>query len=102
VAGTIDGSTAKTFSGFLEDYVEANSSRLNRDPLIVDAREVNHIDSEGIRSLVRLKNQLGDINPESKLRLVCKKGAVIARVITLARLDELFGVYQSLPEALGG
>ena len=65
--------------------------------LVLDLREVEHLDSTGLAVLLNLKRRL--LRRRARLRLVC--GPPALRALEVARLTEEFPLYPSVHAAVG-
>ena len=92
VAGEVDVYTAAQLRAVLDEEIGAGHARL-----VVDLDEVSFLDSTGLGVLVgRLKLVR---NPSGWLRIVCSHDRIL-RVFRITGLDKVFGIHDSLEEAL--
>ena len=68
------------------------------DQLILDLHEVRYMDSSGVASLVKLLASVRRRNCELKL---CRLSERVRSMFEITRLDSVFGIYDSVAEALG-
>lgn len=93
VRGEIDLASAPEF----ERCVVAGGEGAARS-VVVDLDRVAYLDSAGLASLVRLHLQLGQRGRH--LKVVVADGTVARSTITLAALDQVIAVFESLDGAL--
>jgi len=92
VAGEVDVYTAAQLRAVLDEEIGAGNARL-----IVDLDGVSFLDSTGLGVLVgRLKLVR---NSSGWLRIVCTNDRIL-RVFRITGLDKVFGIHDSLDEAL--
>jgi anti-anti-sigma factor len=91
VAGPLDIETVKRF----QDRLDRLSTVPHR--LVLDLRQVEYIDSEGVRALLQLQGQLESGGGE--LRLVVVPGSRVQRTLRLLQLQERLSIYDSAAEA---
>ena len=92
VAGEVDVYTAAQLRAVLDEEIGAGNARL-----VVDLDEVSFLDSTGLGVLVgRLKLVR---NNSGWLRIVCSNDRIL-RVFRITGLDKVFGIHDSLEEAL--
>jgi anti-anti-sigma factor len=65
--------------------------------LVLDLRRVSYADSQGIRALLLLRDQM--MQRRGRLRLVIPEGSRVRRTLQLLRLDALFQIYATPVEA---
>jgi anti-anti-sigma factor len=65
--------------------------------LVLDLRRVSYADSQGIRALLLLRDQM--LQRRGRLRLVIPEGSRVRRTLQLLRLDALFQIYATPVEA---
>jgi anti-anti-sigma factor len=65
--------------------------------LVLDLRRVSYADSQGIRALLLLRDQM--LQRRGRLRLVIPEGSRVRRTLQLLRLDALFQIYSTPVEA---
>lgn len=90
VAGEIDMATAPLIEREL-------AAQLDRQPpcLILDLRAVSFFGSAGVDVLLHARSRF----PETSLRVVAAR-PVVVRTLRITRLDELFPIHPTLPEAI--
>ena len=92
VSGEVDVYTAAQLRAVLDEEIGAGNARL-----VVDLDEVSFLDSTGLGVLVgRLKLVR---NHSGWLRIVCRNDRIL-RVFRITGLDKVFGIHDSLEEAL--
>jgi anti-sigma B factor antagonist len=92
VAGEVDVYTAAQLRAVLDEEIGAGHARL-----VVDLDQVSFLDSTGLGVLVgRLKLVR---NHSGWLRIVCSNDRIL-RVFRITGLDKVFGIHDSLEEAL--
>ena len=92
VAGEVDVYTAAQLRAVLDEEIGAGNARL-----VVDLDEVSFLDSTGLGVLVgRLKLVR---NNSGWLRIVCSNDRIL-RVFRITGLDKVFGIHDSLEDAL--
>ena len=92
VAGEVDVYTAAQLRAALDEEIAAGRSQL-----VVDLDEVSFLDSTGLGVLVgRLKLVR---NSSGWLRIVCSNERIL-RVFRITGLDKVFGIHDSLEDAL--
>ena len=94
VRGEVELATAPILADALDDAIRRSSG-----PFAIDLTTVDFLDSCGIQCLVRARALLG--RDDRVLALVCPPGNV-RRVLELAGIVELFGVYASRDELARG
>lgn len=67
--------------------------------VVLDLTGAEFLDSDGVRTLLRLDRQLQSSRRE--LRLVLKPGSAVDRIFRLLHLEQCFRAYNSLDEARG-
>jgi len=65
--------------------------------LVLDLRRVSYADSQGIRALLLLRDQM--LQRRGRLRLVIPESSRVRRTLQLLRLDALFQIYATPVEA---
>ncbi len=69
-----------------------------RDKVVIESSALDYVDSSGLAAvtelLVRVKPRGGAVN-------LCGLGEKVRKVLQIAKLDKLFGIYDTLEEALG-
>src|SRR5262249_20103585 len=65
--------------------------------LVLDLRRVSYADSQGIRALLLLRDQM--LQRGGRLRLVIPESSRVRRTLQLLRLDALFQIYATPVEA---
>jgi anti-sigma B factor antagonist len=90
VRGEVELATAPELAAALDEAIRCSSG-----PFVIDLSTVDFLDSCGIQCLVRARALLG--RDDRSLALVCPPGNV-RRVLELAGIVELFGVYASRDE----
>jgi anti-sigma B factor antagonist len=92
VAGEVDVYTAAQLRAVLDEEIGAGHARL-----VVDLDQVSFLDSTGLGVLVgRLKLVR---NHSGWLRIVCSNDRIL-RVFRITGLDKVFGIHDSLEQAL--
>jgi anti-sigma B factor antagonist len=94
VRGEVELATAPILADALDEAIRRSSG-----PFAIDLTTVDFLDSCGIQCLVRARALLG--RDDRVLALVCPPGNV-RRVLELAGIVELFGVYASRDELARG
>jgi anti-anti-sigma factor len=89
--GGLDSQNAEQFVGELGRLVDAGARKL-----IVDCAKLRFISSYGIGVLVRLHKKLAERGGDVKLAAV---DTMIARLIHVAGLDQVFHIYPNVDEA---
>jgi anti-anti-sigma factor len=84
-------------AGALRLRERVRSLSLNSRCLILDLGAVEFIDSDGVRALLLMAEELDGESRE--LRLVIRPGSRVERTLGLLRLLERFRVFPTLPEA---
>jgi len=79
----------------LEEKVQRLSQ--NCRCVVLDLTGAEFLDSDGVRTLLRLDRQLQSTRRE--LRLVLQPGSAVDRIFRLLHLDQCFRAYNSLDEA---
>lgn len=87
LAGEVD------LSNVDEIEVELRSRSADVATLVVDLSELGYIDSSGLSMLERLAHEI-------RLRLVVSSGAVIARTLQVAGIDQVVGVFPTRAAAI--
>jgi anti-sigma B factor antagonist len=96
VCGEIDVASAPELRDCLHQTIDAGSREL-----VVDLRQVDFMDSEGLGVLVGAKRRLRGQDQDGSLQLVCAEGLVLW-VLRITGLDRVFPVHATLADALGG
>lgn len=65
--------------------------------VVLDLRTADYLDSQGVRALLRLQDGLRAAGGE--LRLVCRPGSSVERVLRLLQLEEAFPVFTGVQDA---
>jgi anti-sigma B factor antagonist len=86
------GGRAEQFESVIQDVIDAGHRHL-----IVDLGSVAHVDSGGVRALVRGHLLVGKEGGRVSLVNLC---ANVQRVLGILRLDTVFPVYESVEAAL--
>jgi anti-anti-sigma factor len=68
--------------------------------MVLDLRRVSYADSQGIRALLLLRDQM--LQRRGRLRLVIPESSRVRRTLKLLRLDALFQIYATPVEAWRG
>jgi anti-sigma B factor antagonist len=96
VGGEIDLASAPELRDCLNHTIDAGSRQL-----VVDLRQVDFIDSEGLGVLVGARRRLlQDRHHDGGIQLVCANGLVL-RVLRISGLDRVFPLHATLTDALG-
>ena len=90
--GGLNADNADQFVKELETLVESGIRKL-----IVDCAKLSYISSYGVSILVRLRSKLATRGGNVKLASVQNS---IVKLLEIADLDKIFGIYPSLEEAL--
>lgn len=86
------GGRAEQFESVLQEVIDAGHRHL-----IVDLASVEHIDSGGVRALVR--GHLAVHQQGGRVALV-NAGLTVRRVLSILRLDTVLPIYESIEAAL--
>src|SRR5438552_13124244 len=81
--------------GFRETMTRLQSERCRS--MVLDLRRVSYADSQGIRALLLLRDQM--LQRRARLRLVIPESSRVRRTLQLLRLDALFQIYATPVEA---
>jgi anti-anti-sigma factor len=81
--------------GFRDTIAKLRGERCRS--LVLDLRRVSYADSQGIRALLLLRDQM--MQRRGRLRLVIPEGSRVRRTLQLLRLDALFQIYATPVEA---
>lgn len=89
--GEVDMNTSGSLRKVLQKIVKA------KEPFIViDLNQVEYIDSSGLATIIECFQQIGQYS--GKLKLVVNQQNILD-VFKLARLDQIFDMYESLEKA---
>ena len=92
LAGPLDSVSVATF----RDLVARLQSEKCRF-LVLDLRRVSYADSQGVRALLHLRDEI--IQRRGRLRLVIPESNRVRRTLRLLRFDALFQIYSTPVEA---
>ncbi len=92
-SGNLDIETSKKFKEIAFKWCEKSQRGM-----ILDLREVDHIDSIGLGSVVSIFNKC--VNLRKKMVVVLVDGEV-KNSILMAKLDKLMDIYENISNALG-
>lgn len=92
ITGQLDNTSADYFFDCVQGEVEDGESKV-----IIDCKGLEFISSMGLGMLIRLQSRLAKMGGTVKLANVT---GVVASVIRTVRLDSLFGIYDSVDEAV--
>ena len=79
--------------------VIAKLAKKKMDPLVVDLRQVDYMDSSGVATLVEGLQLTGHYKGSFR---VASLNDGVREVFELARLDKVFDIYDDLDQALAG
>jgi anti-anti-sigma factor len=65
--------------------------------VVLDLRRAEYVDSDGVRALLALQNEMDDRHGE--LRLVVQPESRVSRTLSLLRLNNRFRIYDSVSDA---
>ena len=68
-----------------------------RRRMVLDLRDVDFIDSNGVRALLRVQQNLE--KGSGGIRLVVRPGSRVARTLSLLRLDQQFEIFETAMDA---
>ncbi|HTE18267.1 MAG TPA: STAS domain-containing protein [Armatimonadota bacterium] len=91
INGPLDLATAPHFLNRLQPLFSP------RRRVVLDLRGVDYIDSDGVRALLRVQQ---DVETDSgAIRLVVRPGSRVARTLSLLRLEHRFEIFESALDA---
>jgi anti-anti-sigma factor len=93
-AGTIDAVTKPVLSAALRPF------RQRRQRLILDLRDVAHIEQGGLELLMAVADELNAVG--GQLRLIAQPGSEVERTLRTVAPDRRVPVSYTVPEALAG
>jgi anti-anti-sigma factor len=92
VAGPLDLSTIEPFKTKILRLLETGCRAL-----VLDLSGVQFVDSEGVRALLRVRDQAE--NRRARLRIVVPPNSPVERTLRLLRFDALFSIFRSASAA---
>lgn len=92
--GTIDAGTTPDLSAALQPF------RRRSHRLVLDLREVAHVESGGPELLMAVADELNAVG--GQLRLIAQPGSEVERTLRTGGLDQRVPVFHTVPEALAG
>ena len=91
VSGPLDLATVPSFVNRLQ------SLHAPRRRLVLDLRDVDYIDSDGVRALLHVQEDLEA--DAGEIRLVVRPGSRVARTLSLLRLEQRFPIFDGVLDA---